>query len=412
MFTVVTARKALQDLLAENRVSWKDDDHFKQLTVAAGITSIGEEEIAAGMVVVDDGAPVVEDIDGRSWRLGGRHTGLLETAENSLRLLGLAQRDLATARGRKAVTAAATILGFAIDDLEKGIANNQFAARRELRETFLAALGPAPTEGDVQQTRKVLSLLLDCLPGDVTAADHKLLVLFRDWLGAAQQAYNEAPGDGDDAYRRAEDAEAEIIATSGGGSGTALAIKAYLLLCGLMQTDPSALELNVPSDVAILDELVVSLLRDAVKIVPELASLIDPGVWATERPRREMRHERARSLGPCPRSQNEGFTPLAAESVPSTSPGFADYVVQVDDDANEPRLNKGARVWLSSRRPADEGREVLIRLQDGRGFLARLIRRAEGKIVYRQHNRPGEQQIDESTIRSIDVVVLMTGHSA
>jgi len=72
MFTVVTARKALQDLLAEKRVSWKDDDHFKQLTVAAGITSIGEEEIAAGMVVVDErGRIIVEDIEGRSFALGG-----------------------------------------------------------------------------------------------------------------------------------------------------------------------------------------------------------------------------------------------------------------------------------------------------------------------------------------------------
>jgi hypothetical protein len=179
MFTVITARKALQDLLADHRVSWKDEDHFKQLAVAAEIASVGDPEIAAGAVAVDEhGTIIVEDIEGRTWRLTGRHMDLLETAEEALRLLKLAERDLAQVRDRKAARAAAVFVESTVDDLEKGIANNQYAARRDLRETLLASFSPPLTWGEFQQTREVLALLLECL--STGEDDEKLLSLLAE----------------------------------------------------------------------------------------------------------------------------------------------------------------------------------------------------------------------------------------
>jgi hypothetical protein len=233
MFTVVTARKALQDLLAEKRVSWKDDDHFKQLTAAAGITSVDKETIAAGMVAVDeDGEVIVEDIGGRSFRLGWENFPLLDIANSTARTLRLAE-DRLSSGSRKALRSAAVLIEDAARNLERGIDDHRLAARRDLRETLLASLDPM-TWGDVEQTRKVLALLLECLPGDeADPGDGAIRAAFDRWL--AQVRLSEAPGSGGlpdndvpaDIVDALNDAIVEIASTPASGL-VGFAIKAYL----------------------------------------------------------------------------------------------------------------------------------------------------------------------------------------
>jgi phage repressor protein C with HTH and peptisase S24 domain len=99
---------------------------------------------------------------------------------------------------------------------------------------------------------------------------------------------------------------------------------------------------------------------------------------------------------------------VLAEMGPVT-PGFADYAVYVRDDANAPRFYAGETVYLNSHRQAEAGDDVLIRSQDGgEDLIAELIRRGEGLFALRQYNRPGEMELRERAIRSIDVVVLRT----
>jgi phage repressor protein C with HTH and peptisase S24 domain len=91
------------------------------------------------------------------------------------------------------------------------------------------------------------------------------------------------------------------------------------------------------------------------------------------------------------------------------NPGFADYAVYVRDDANAPRYEPGEKLYVNSHRLAKEGNDVVVRSDDaGQDFIAQVIRRTEGAVVFRQYNRPGEMELRESSIRSIDVVVLRT----
>jgi phage repressor protein C with HTH and peptisase S24 domain len=98
-----------------------------------------------------------------------------------------------------------------------------------------------------------------------------------------------------------------------------------------------------------------------------------------------------------------------AEMGPLVSRRFADYAVDVRDDANAPRFEPGEKLFVNSHRVAEEGDDVVVHLQEaGKGFIAELIRRTEEAVVLRQYNRPGEIELRESDIRSIDVVVLRT----
>jgi|GEM_PF-3377012 len=286
MFTVVTARKALQDLLAEKRVSWKDDDHFRQLIVAAGIASVGEEETAAGTVAVnEDGRIIVEDIDGRSFSLGWENFPLLDIANSTLRTLRLAEDRLSSGSG-KARRSAAVLIESAARDLERGIDDHRLAARRDLRETLLDSLDPM-TWGDVEQTRKVLALLLECLPGDETdAGDGAIRAAFDRWL--EQVRLSESPGSGDlpgrdvpaeivDAFN---DAIVEIADTPASGL-VGFAIKAYLAVydgADFPQRDGGAVgaldeRYYGAVDMHLSARLFRGLVTDAARFVPDLAPL-------------------------------------------------------------------------------------------------------------------------------------------
>jgi phage repressor protein C with HTH and peptisase S24 domain len=101
---------------------------------------------------------------------------------------------------------------------------------------------------------------------------------------------------------------------------------------------------------------------------------------------------------------------VSAEMGP-VSRAFADYAIEVRDDANAPRFEVGEKLYINSHRIAEVGDDVVIRSQAG-DLIAQLIRRTEGKVVFRQYNRNGEVELKLSGIQSIGVVVLrMLGNS-
>lgn len=97
--------------------------------------------------------------------------------------------------------------------------------------------------------------------------------------------------------------------------------------------------------------------------------------------------------------------PFVPAEMGPTSPGFADYAVEVRDDANAPRFRAGETLYINSHRMPEVGNDVVIRSPDG-ALIAQLVRRAEGKVVFRQYNRAGEMELRKSGSTQIDVVVL------
>jgi hypothetical protein len=116
-------------------------------------------------------------------------------------------------------------------------------------------------------------------------ADARVLALFHDWLGESRQLdrrrNDEDRTEYDAALERREAIEDEIISIPGGA--TASAIKAYLYLkihaCSSWAPENATLrmpELFDGEPNGWSENIVVSILRDAAKQVPELAELVAP----------------------------------------------------------------------------------------------------------------------------------------
>jgi hypothetical protein len=117
--------------------------------------------------------------------------------------------------------------------------------------------------------------------------DARVLALFHDWLDASRESDRHSHDSGDDdeakfnaAIDRREETETEIISIPGGA--TASAIKAYLYLKNELsnwaQEDATLRfpELFDGDENGWAENIVVSILRDAAKQVPELAELAAP----------------------------------------------------------------------------------------------------------------------------------------
>jgi hypothetical protein len=92
------------------------------------------------------------------------HGPLVDEAEYTLRMLGLALGDLATVRNRRAAKSAHAVLTMAEKRLSSALEAHASAATRELGEIIMAALGPQLTVAEVIGARRMLTLLLDALP--------------------------------------------------------------------------------------------------------------------------------------------------------------------------------------------------------------------------------------------------------
>jgi hypothetical protein len=112
--------------------------------------------------------------------------------------------------------------------------------------------------------------------------DARVLALFHDWLDASREAdrFTEDDADDDDAafdaaLDRRDEIEEEIIATPGGPA--ALAVKMYLSVrVDAASWTPELAMLRCPKLLDGGPDLIVSMLRDAVRLVPELADLAAP----------------------------------------------------------------------------------------------------------------------------------------
>ena len=88
-------------------------------------------------------------------------------ATQALRSIKAAHKDLAGLPQRGRVRSACAALDHAQRQLGRALRAHHQAAVRDLRDNLHTALGPELCVGTVQDTVKVLQLLLDCLAPDI-----------------------------------------------------------------------------------------------------------------------------------------------------------------------------------------------------------------------------------------------------
>lgn len=88
-------------------------------------------------------------------------------ATQALRSIKVAHKDLAGLPQRGRVKSACATLEYARRELGRALREHHQAAARDLRDNLLTALGPDLRWGTVEDTVKVLQLLLDCLAPEI-----------------------------------------------------------------------------------------------------------------------------------------------------------------------------------------------------------------------------------------------------
>lgn len=87
------------------------------------------------------------------------------------------------------------------------------------------------------------------------------------------------------------------------------------------------------------------------------------------------------------------------------------YALFIEGDSMSPRYEPGELIFVSPRRPARVGDDVVIVLRDGRGeqtaFIKRLLRRGGEEVVAQQFNPPKEIRFPTADIETIHLVLRM-----
>lgn len=84
------------------------------------------------------------------------------------------------------------------------------------------------------------------------------------------------------------------------------------------------------------------------------------------------------------------------------------YAVYVHGDSMSPRFEQGEMLYVDPIRPARPGDDVIVQMQDGEGYVKRLVRRTQRVIVCRQFNPPEEVEYPAGEVRSIHLIITAT----
>jgi phage repressor protein C with HTH and peptisase S24 domain len=84
------------------------------------------------------------------------------------------------------------------------------------------------------------------------------------------------------------------------------------------------------------------------------------------------------------------------------------YAVFCHTDHMAPRYKPGELLYIDPIRPVAPGDDVIVRLNDGTGFVRELIRQTPKAVICRQHNPPHDYEYPASRVQAVHLIVVAT----